>query len=339
MPFKTPTFWYGKSGKLAQWMRIPLEGASLIYQAGRVLSNMGKRPYQSHLPVLCIGNLVAGGSGKTPVALALYDLLISEKLCSAPCFLTRGYGGREKGPLRVEPNTHDAAAIGDEPLLLSTKGPVVVSANRKAGAQRIETHGADAIVMDDGLQNPGLAKTLSFVAIDGRTGFGNGKLLPAGPLREPLATGLARADAFILIGEDQCGVKALLPPDIPVFHAHLAVPHSWIADTKSSYIAFTGLGQPNKFKASLEDLKIKIVDWQAFPDHHTYSVQELSRLAEKAREKGARLITTEKDAVKIPERFIQENPLDILPVEICWEEPETLKSFLRNNLKKNAQPL
>ncbi len=333
MRLNTPSFWY-KTEK-PQHIANMLAPFSCFYAAGHKLHQALATPYCSPVPVLCIGNLVTGGSGKTPTALSVLELIKEERLATAPCFLTRGYGGRLKGPLLVNTEEHDVIAIGDEPFLLAKAAPTIVSADRKAGAKMAESKAMDFIIMDDGFQNPGLHKMISLLVIDAATGFGNHRLLPSGPLREPLEDGLKKADAFVLIGEGSQNITALLPPDKPVFKAHIKTPREWIPDTKSSYIAFTGIGRPGKFKTTLEESKIKLAGWHAFPDHHVFTPQDLVKLVGEAREKGARLITTTKDAIRLPKDFSRDHPLDIMPVQLEWDNPGPLKKFLTATLKKN----
>ncbi|MCB9996016.1 MAG: tetraacyldisaccharide 4'-kinase [Rhodospirillales bacterium] len=329
MPLTAPTFWYKKPG-LAAWLLWPF---SLLYRLGVFLKTSRKTPYKSPVPVICIGNLVTGGSGKTPGALAVMSLIQNALLAERPCFLSRGYGGQEKGPLLLNPDHHTAAAVGDEPLLLADKAPVIIGGDRAKSAALAEEKHFDLLVMDDGLQNPGLYQDIKLIAIDGRTGFGNRFLLPAGPLREPLAGGLKKADAFILIGEDRQNCRTLLPHNVPVFTASLEVPESWIADPSVPYVAFSGLAHPEKFYETLRDKGLNIIDWTPFPDHHAFSAEDLAPLADKARAKQARLITTAKDAVRLPAAFARENPVDILPVRLLWDDEDAISSFLKDKLK------
>ncbi len=335
MKFKTPTFWYGDppapSSRAAAALLSPL---SLVYRGLHALhQKTGPSPYRSTLPVLCVGNIVAGGSGKTPVALALLKEIQALNSAKAPCFLTRGYGGCLKGPVKVSPGRHTAPTAGDEALLLARAAPTIVSANRGKGAQLAEKSGHDLIIMDDGLQNPSLEKTLRLIVIDGSSGFGNGHLLPAGPLREPLSTGLEKADVFVLIGPDTRHIRKHLPAGRPVWQAHLR-PHAAGLDKNTPYVGFTGIGRPEKFKNTLEQLGLSLADWRSFPDHHAFSAGELDGLDRLAATLGARLITTEKDAVRLPAGFPWRKAPVILPVEIQWETPEDVRRFLKDRLKQ-----
>ena len=212
---RAPGFWQ-KDGLLPRL----LAPASLCFAAGGWLRRRLASPQHVEAQVICVGNLVAGGAGKTPVAVAIGERLLARG--ATVHFLSRGYGGRERGPLRVEPDRHGAADVGDEPLLLARTAPTWIARDRAAGAAAAVTAGAGVIVMDDGFQNHTLRKDLSLLVVDGGYGFGNKRVMPAGPLREPLASGLGRADAVVLIGTDQCGVEAMLPPSLPLLRAVLA---------------------------------------------------------------------------------------------------------------------
>lgn len=313
----SPGFWYGGKDTAAGRLKAAaLSPLSLLYLAGRRIHLACARPYRPSVPVLCAGNLVAGGSGKTPVAIALMDLVRKEKLAADPCFLSRGYGG-------------------DESALLARHAPSITDPDRARGARRAEDSGHDLIVMDDGLQNPGLEKTLRFVVIDGETGFGNGKILPAGPLRVPLRGGLAEADAFVLVGPDKTGAAALLPPGKPVFRAALDIPEAWAKNAAGRrWAAFAGIGRPEKFRSALERSGIEPVAWHAFPDHHPYSAPDLARLREEAERLGARLLTTEKDAARLPPSF----PCDAAPAEIRWADEDAPAAFIAETIRRRKRP-
>lgn len=315
---KTPAFWYEQNLTLPATLLIPF---SWLYLAGAGLRGLAHAPsHKPTVPVICIGNLTAGGSGKTPVAIAVMKLLIDEKLAGNPCFLSRGYGGLRKGPAFVDRHKDGFRCVGDEPLLLARHGTAIISRNRSAGAVMAEKHGTDMIVMDDGLQNLSLKKDICLTVIDGASGFGNGLVIPAGPLREEPAAGFKKSDAFIIIGDDTSGVGRLLPPEKPVIRARLSVPEDWIAAKDVSYVAFCGLGRPEKFRKTAESQGLKIAAWHEFPDHHVFSEEDLKHLDNEASGKNARLLTTEKDAVRIPSGFRFKNPLDIMPVRIEWSD-------------------
>jgi tetraacyldisaccharide 4'-kinase len=316
MPLKTPSFWYDAHSPAARLKAIALGAASALYGLGHLIHQNAVYPVDIGIPVICVGNLVAGGSGKTPAAIAIMNLIRKEGRFSNPCFLSRGYGGKMHGPLTVEPLLHIAGDVGDEPLLLAEAGPTIVCANRSIGAFFAKERGHDLIIMDDGLQNPTLGKTLSIVVIDGASGFGNEMLLPSGPLRTPIAHGLRRADAVLLIGEDKTGALRHAPETMPVLRAKIAPATS--LDPHLAYIAFCGIAHPAKFRATLMEAGLKIMEFHDFPDHHFYSTNELASLQNSAITLNARLVTTAKDAARLSPAFIRNAQIAILPVKIEW---------------------
>ncbi|MBM3510832.1 MAG: tetraacyldisaccharide 4'-kinase [Alphaproteobacteria bacterium] len=255
-------------------------------------------PLRLPVPVVCVGNLTAGGTGKTPVALAIGHYLRARGL--AVHFLTRGYGGRLEGPIRVEPGRHGAREVGDEPLLLAAVAPTWVARDRAAGGRAAVAAGAEIVVMDDGLQNPALVQDLKIVVVDGGVGFGNARLMPAGPLREPLGPGLARADAVVLIVDPE--KEGIVPPAAaePPWHVARFKPNAAAAAlTKRRVVAFAGIGRPAKFFATLAALGAHVVGAHAFPDHHPYAPEEIVALTDIANAANALLVTTAKDAVRL----------------------------------------
>jgi tetraacyldisaccharide 4'-kinase len=316
---KAPAFWYAPPG-LAARLLSPAGSLFAALGRGRITS---ARPVHPGVPVICIGNLVAGGAGKTPVALAVADAMPGRRVH----FLTRGYGGRERGPLKVDPALHASDDVGDEALLLAAARPTWVARDRIAGATAAAAAGAEAIVMDDGFQNPHLAKDLSILVVDGGAGFGNGHVIPAGPLREPVESGLARADAVVVLGHDDSGVAALIAGRLPVLPAHLT-PARNVADTLRGrrIVAFAGIGRPAKFFATLEDLGAILVDRLAFADHHPYSPDEIMRLVEHADRLGAVPVTTAKDAVRLPDDA--RAMVHVLPVSVTWDDPGAIRHLL-----------
>jgi tetraacyldisaccharide 4'-kinase len=293
-PVFSPAFW--RQNGLAPHLLAPLGAATALLTAKRVA-----RPgLRLNIPVICIGNAGVGGAGKTMVA---RDILLRLQVRrKTPFALTRGYGGRLAGPVRADLLRHDADDLGDEALLLARTAPVIVAKNRAAGGQFAAVLGADAIVMDDGLQNPGLVKTLSLLVIDGGAGFGNGRCLPAGPLRETVTAAASRCQAAVLIGEDRCDARAQLPYGLPVLAARL-VPSCEIPLRGRRVIGFAGIGRPEKFFESLRGLGAELARTLPFPDHHRYTAADFRRLDALAEQERAILVTTEKDAVKLPEDF------------------------------------
>lgn len=296
----------------------------LVYAAAGRLRRRLVKPQAVSVPVICIGNLVAGGAGKTPVALSVGARLLERGL--KVHFLSRGYGGRLKGPVRVSPEQHGAAEVGDEPLLLADMAPCWVAKDRVAGAMAAIEDGAGAIVMDDGHQNPTLEKSVSIVVIDGETGFGNGRLIPAGPMRETVAEGLARADAVAILGENRTGVTAVIPRNIPVLRGVLEPSDESREFAGKRVCAFAGIGRPEKFFATLDAMGCKIVARHGFPDHHPYSRSEIEAIVETARARDAVPVTTGKDAVRLPPDL--RDAVSIVHVQIVWREPELLDRVL-----------
>ncbi len=316
-PPLTPEFWT-RRGPVPRLLQ-PLAWG---YAAAGTMRRALARPWRAPVPVICVGNLVAGGAGKTPVALSLAERLAARSI--AAHILSRGYGGSTVGPERVDPARHGAAAVGDEPLLLAQAAPCWVARDRVAGAKAAITAGARLLLLDDGFQNPALAKDLSLLVVDGGYGFGNGRVLPAGPLREPLAAGLARADAVVLMGEDKSDVTPLLA-DKPVLRARLVAENA--ADLAGrTVIAFAGIGRPAKFFATLEMLGARLVERHAFPDHHPYGEDELQRLHRAADAAGALLVTTAKDAMRLAPPW--RTRLRILAVRVAWEDEAALEALL-----------
>lgn len=313
-----PLFWEKPPGLLADLL-LPIGTAWDI--AGRLRRSLS-HSYRAPVPVVCVGNLVAGGAGKTPVALALSDWLRERGV--AVHVVTRGYGGRLRGPLRVDPTRHDALVVGDEALLLAVQAPCWVASDRAAGVRAAVAAGAGAILLDDGLQNPAVAKTLGLVVVDAAYGFGNGRVIPAGPLRESLRGGLARADALVLLGAEgdasgtdwvksACGMPVLRAALVPVGGERLA---------SCRLLAFAGIGRPEKFFSTLRGLSADLVGTRAFSDHHRFRVAELEALHREAERSGARLITTAKDIVRVPPAL--RAGIEILEVEVRWFDPAAL---------------
>jgi tetraacyldisaccharide 4'-kinase len=268
-------------------------------------------------PVVCVGNLVAGGAGKTPVALALGEAAVA--LGHNPHFLSRGYGGRIAGPARVDPARHGAADAGDEPLLLAAVAPTWVAHDRAAAADAAVAAGAGLLIMDDGHQNSSLRKDLSLVVIDGEYGLGNGRVMPAGPLREPAAEGLARADVVVMMGEDRHAITDNAARWVPVVRARL-MPTAWSQRLQDrAVLGFAGIGRPEKFFATLRALGCRVVDEQPFADHHAYSPDEIMQLVERAAVLGAVPVTTAKDHVRLPP---EARPMvEVVDVVLDWVDP------------------
>ena len=331
MSLKTPSFWYRNKDEKIDIRESLLTPLASVYQASYALHQKSKEPYKSMLPVICIGNIVAGGTGKTPTALAIMDILRSAGIAKKPCFMIRGYGGAEIGPLLVDPEKHTAWETGDEALILAQYAPTIVGPDRAKGAQFAEKHGFDLILMDDGLQNPGLHKDLKLVVVNGEMGFGNGKMMPAGPLRQPLESGLKNADGFIFIGEDMRESMDLIPKDKKILHANLKPSETSKIDPAQDYIAFAGLGYAEKFfKFLRETVKLKIKESVTFGDHHPYDEDDIKALDKKAKALGARLITTKKDFIRVPK--IEGVEIDVMPVNMVFEDQPALIDLIKKSI-------
>lgn len=331
MKHPTPDFWYEKSASLTSLALWPL---GCIYHLAGKIRQYTTKPFRATVPVICVGNLTAGGAGKTPVALAVHDLLCKE--FSSPCFLTRGFGRTFKESLYLRSVTDRGATYlfaGDEALLLLQKSPVVIIADRVAGAKQAIENSADLLIMDDGLQNPSLEKTLNLCVVDGRVGFGNQNVIPAGPLRMSLRSGFQDCDAIIILGDDLYGARDVVPDDIPVFQAYLE-PLDARPPQAKKYVGFAGIGLPDKFYRTLLDLEYDIPIFVPFADHHDYSSDDIERLEKIAQDHQAELITTEKDAVRIDNL---PDTIHILKVQLCWEDEDAVRSFILGNLDREGK--
>ena len=319
---RAPAFWAAERGGIAACALTPL---SWLYQLGARGRAALARPAEAGVPVVCVGNFTAGGAGKTPTVLALAALLAEEGI--HPHILTRGYGGGESGPLLVDPARHDAHAVGDEALLLARAAPTWLCRDRAAGAAAATSAGATILLMDDGMQTPNLVKDLCLAVIDGGAGFGNEHLLPAGPLREPLATGLRRVNALVLVGDDRRGALAALGEhDLPVIEADLVPGDEARALRERPVVAFAGIGRPEKFFETLESSGCTVVARYAFADHHRYEPGEIAAIIEHAKERNAQPVTTEKDHVRLPPDA--RAMVRTLPVTLAWRDPAQPRDLL-----------
>ncbi len=321
---QAPAFWWQAPG-LCSAALAPF-GAIYGAIAGARMQRAGAR---ADVPVVCIGDPTVGGAGKTPVAIAVAKMLIAQG--KRPYFLTRGYGGRERGPLVLDPAKHAAADIGDEPLLLAAVAPVVVSADRVAGAKLATQAGADVIVMDDGFQNPALQKNLSLLVVDAKGGIGNGQIFPAGPLRAPLMQQLTRANAVVLIGEGEAGEQIARQAG-KVLRAMIVPDANAVAALKGkSLLAYAGIGRPEKFFATLASVGGKIVERRAFPDHHAFSASEANELLAIARNRNLTLVTTAKDHARMqgdPAFAELARASLVLPITLRFLDENALKALL-----------
>ncbi len=280
-----------------------------------------RRPgFAASVPVLCCGNASVGGAGKTTVVLDLIRRL-TRRGVAVHC-LTRGYGGRTRDVLRVDPAMHRAAVVGDEPLLLAEAAPTWVGADRAASARAAVAAGAEFLLMDDGLQNPGLVKTASLLVVDGTVGFGNGRVLPAGPLREPAAAAAFRCRAAVLIGADRASARAALG-GLPILDARLEPDRALDGER---VFAFCGIGRPSKFFETVVAAGAVMAGSTAFADHHPYTMRELDGVFAAAARLGARPLTTAKDAVRLPPSLRAQ--VDVLGVGLTWRDEAGVERIL-----------
>ena len=321
---KTPAFWDKKSSILSRLL-MPV---GRIY--GWTVARRFKRtkPYQAPVPVICVGNISVGGTGKTPVCLALMKILKEHGFF----FLNHGYKSKIKNVL-VDSNTHTPFDVGDDAMMLAAHATTVVDNHRARGAQLAVKCGAKGVIMDDGFQNPSLIKTLSFVVVDGKKGFGNECVLPAGPLREPAPKGLKRADGVIIVGEDTWGVRFYLQRhkvDLPILTGRFVPDAKMLAELQGQKVfAFAGLGNPNKFFDTLSEAGVEIIGTQVFPDHYFYTRFDIEEMKQKSG--GVPLIRTTKDAVKLTGELA--NNILVLSGDFVFDDLNEVHAVLKEVLK------
>lgn len=331
---REPAFWH----RPPSWTSLLLMPLATLY--GVVATwRLTRKGFDAGVPVICVGNYHVGGAGKSPTVLALTRLL--RDLGETPVVLSRGYGGRQRGPILVDPERHIAGDVGDEPLMLAQTVPVVVARDRINGVALARSQGASVILMDDGFQNPAIAKDASLIVIDGDRGLGNGYVFPAGPLRAPLPPQLARTDALIVVGNGtaaQAVAAVVVALGKPVISAHLKANDVSVASLRGKRVlAFAGIGDPIRFFRTLRASGIDVVRERSFADHHPFSQTEIETLVNEAKRDALRLVTTEKDLARL--RNAEGLPCwakDIMPfaVTLDFDDAEGIRKFVSDRLFK-----
>jgi tetraacyldisaccharide 4'-kinase len=334
---REPRFWHGPPSVKSNL----LKPVALLYGA-IAAGRMQRQGLDAGVPVLCVGNYHVGGAGKTPTVLALAKLL--RELGETPVVLSRGYGGKLRGPVRVDPERHAAADVGDEPLMLAASLPVVVARKRADGVPMARSLAATVILLDDGFQSPAVAKDTSLIVIDGNRGLGNGQVFPAGPLRAPLRPQMARTDVLIIVGKGTAAdavAAEIVAQDKPVLRAHLAPSEASVATLRGKRVlAFAGIGDPSRFFATLKSSGIDVVRQRTFADHHAFSKSEIDGLIAEAGREALTLVTTEKDLARLWSGGGLPNwAKAILPfaVTLEFDDPSALRKFVSARLFEARQ--
>ncbi len=335
MSHKTPSWWYEDS-KIIPFLLSPV---SYIYGMAVQYRWSTTKPYISELPVICVGNFTMGGAGKTPTALYLSELL--KRMGQRPVFLSRGYGGNVRGPHLVTLADDKSSDVGDEPLLLARRAPTVVSANRPEGARFIAglvELSPTVIIMDDGFQNPSLKKDLNIIVVDGARGIGNGRIFPAGPLRESMDSQAPRGDIMVTIGEEGSALSDELA--ISQVRGMLRSKTTKEAWHNQAVIAYSGIARPGKFYTTLRELGVNLLETIDFPDHHPFSEADARSLLMAAEQANAQLVTTEKDIVRLDglvspfSELKNQSKVLAIELELKKEDEDVLVSLLNNVLNK-----
>lgn len=311
-----------------RWISYVLLPFSYLYYVLHWIRNRLVVPYVAKVPIICVGNVTVGGAGKTPCCIALGKMLI--QLGYKIAYVSRGYGGELLGPVQVNTG-HHYKQVGDEPLLLQRHAPVFVAKKRKAAIQAAVAAGAELIIMDDGLQNPTIKKQISLLVMDGTVGIGNGYILPAGPLREPLMQAVKRSDAVIIMNQNNA---TIIPPikDKLLIHAHIESFAPPVIKNKK-IIAFAGIGYPEKFFFTLQSISNNVIQTIAFADHYAYQIKDIEPMIARAVQENAILVTTEKDLVRIPFKYHPQ--IHALPIEVVFDttQKQALERLLQEKIK------
>jgi tetraacyldisaccharide 4'-kinase len=327
---REPAFWQPPTSWLSRLL-MPI-GAIYGEIAG---SRMAREGVAVGIPVLCVGNYHVGGAGKTPTTLALVALL--RELGETPVVLSRGYGGRLRGPLRVDSDSHQASDVGDEPLMMARQVTVVIARDRAEGAALARSTGASVIVMDDGFQNPAIVKDVSMIVIDSNRGLLNGRTFPAGPMRAPLDLQVARTDALVMIGDGTAaaGVAAMIVAKAaPVMTARLMPDEACVAALRDKRVlAFAGIGDPARFFRTLRGCGIDVAAEKVFADHHAYATVDIEALVAQAQRDGLTLVTTEKDMVKLRGMRAAANVMPFA-VTLAFDDKPALQAFVVEQLNR-----
>ncbi|MGY8708558.1 tetraacyldisaccharide 4'-kinase [Bradyrhizobium sp. 18BD] len=328
---REPAFWYRPRSPKSHLL-TPLGALYGAITARRMV----RRGFDAGIPVICVGNYHVGGAGKTPTVLALTKLL--RELGETPVVLSRGYGGRLKGPVMVDRERHTAADIGDEPLMMVRDVPVAVAHDRLEGVALAKSQGATVILMDDGFQNPRLLKDTSLIVIDSERGLGNGKVFPAGPLRAPLRAQLARTDALVLIGDGRAAndvAAELAKRNKPELRARLKPDAASLAQLFGKPVfAFAGIGDPERFFRTLRTSGIQVARTRAFADHHMFSDDEIAALGAEAGREQLTLVTTEKDLARLRGRAGVPDGIVPFAVQLEFDQPARLRQLISDHLYK-----
>ena len=319
---KAPKFWYQKKDSYLSRSLYPL---SLLFRLGTKIRNFVSTSTKSSLPVICIGNIVVGGAGKTPVSLKIGKMLI--KAGYKPHFISKGYAGIIKTSTLVE-SWHSPTSVGDESILLSKVAPTWIGNNRNKSGEYAKMQGSDCLIMDDGFQNPTIYKDFSIIVINASQEFGNKRVMPSGPLRESIKRGLTRTNLVIVIGDTTDDLKKVIPSHIPIMSAKFAINKENKIFKGQKITAFAGIAYPEKFFTSLKEQGSQIVKEVIYPDHHIYLENDLLNLAEIANKTQSILVSTQKDFVRIPKSY--HSLVNTLEGEIVFDNEELLLEILSN---------